>query len=73
MNERESIEISEKLRNEFDSKYMTEEILSQFEKYELKNKLRIEARRELKKAEFFLNDIEIDTTKIQPLTTISNI
>ena len=73
MNECESIEILEKLRNEFDNKKMSEEIFSKFEKYELKKKLLTEVRRELKEAEFFLNNLEIDTTKIRPLTIYSNI
>ena len=52
---------------------MSEEIFLKFEKYELKKKLLTEVRRELKEAEFFLNNLEIDTTKIRPLTIYSNI
>ena len=73
MSERESIEILEKLRNEFDNKDMSNEIFKKFKKYELKKKLKTEAIRELREAEFFLKNLEIDTTKIQPLTLYSNI
>jgi len=73
MNERESIKIIEKLKNEFDNKEMAEEIFYQFKNYDLNKKLRILAISELKEAESFLSNLKIDTTNIQPLTIYSNI
>jgi len=73
MNKRESIEILEKLKHEFDDKEMAEEIYYQFKYYDLKKKLRIVASSELKLAESFLSKLEIDTTNIEPLTKYSNI
>ncbi len=73
LNENESIEILDKLKKNFDDKKLSEEICFQFKKYELNKKLQIEARRELRKAESFLNNLEMDTTNIEPLTVYSNI
>ena len=67
------IEILKKLKNNFDIKEMSEEFFTLFKKFELEKKLRFEAKLELKKAKFILDKMEVDTTKIIPLTMFSNL
>ena len=52
---------------------MSDEFFYLFKKFELEKKLRIEAIAELSKAKFILDKIEVDTTKIIPLTMFSNL
>ena len=73
MNKSERVEILDKLKNDFDIKDMSEEIFYKFKKYELAKKLQTESRSELRKAESFLKNLEIDTTYIRNLTIYSNL
>ena len=73
MRDSERIKILEKLIIPSDKKDISEEIINQFEKFEMSEILKTEARKELRKAAFFVNKLEIDTSKIHPLTIYSNI
>ncbi len=67
------IEIVKKLKKNFDIKETSEEFFALFKKFELEKKLTHEAILELNKARSVLEKMEIDTTKIVPLTIFSNL
>ena len=66
-------EISEKLQNEFDDQEFFEELDVLFKKYEVSNQIHVEAELELEQAKEFLNQLEFDSSPLQPLTQYSMI
>ena len=73
LTETELREISKKLLGDFDLEEMSSDLRVLFNKYNLREKLKAEALLELKKAKECLNQLEIDSTPLQPLTSYSTI
>ena len=64
-------EMLEKLESEFDVEKMSKELKQLFNKYELKERIKSEAKMELKKANLCLDKLEVDSAPLQPLTLYS--
>lgn len=71
--EKDLVEISKKLDNDFESKEMTRELRVLFKKYDLFERLKDQAMKYLIKAAKILDKLEIDSVPLQTLTSYSMI
>ena len=71
LTESELCEMSEKLSEDFELEKMTRELRALFEQHNLREKLKTEAMRELEKAAKCLEQLEMDSAPLQPLTSYS--
>ncbi|MBT3716336.1 MAG: polyprenyl synthetase, partial [Deltaproteobacteria bacterium] len=69
----ESMELSDKLLNEFDVPEMFTKLGYLFKKYEVSEKVHSEAELELREAKECLERLELDSAQLQPLTQYSMI